>query len=58
MFQPFQSFKLSLCPAGLPARSKIESVKNPPGKGLPVGDQDVKDCPKYEKMWTEIFGLR
>jgi len=32
--------------------------KTRPAKVYPVGEQDVKDYPKYEKMWKEIFGLR
>jgi len=32
--------------------------KTRPVKVYPVAEQDVKDYPKYEKMWKEIFGLR
>ena len=41
----------------LPAHPKVEPVeKTRPAKVYPVGEQDVKDYPKYEKMWKEIFG--
>ena len=43
----------------LPAHPKVDSIeKTRPAKVYPVGEQDVKDYPKYEKMWKEIFGLR
>jgi len=43
----------------LPAHPKVDSVeKTRPAVVYPVGEQDVKDYPKYEKMWKEIFGLR
>jgi iron(III) transport system substrate-binding protein len=43
----------------LPAHPNVESVeKTRPAKVYPLGEQDVKDYPKYEKMWKEIFGLR
>jgi iron(III) transport system substrate-binding protein len=43
----------------LPAHPKVEPVeKTRPTKVYPLGEQDVKDYPKYEKMWKEIFGLR
>ena len=43
----------------LPAHPKVESVeKTRPARVYPVGENDVKDYPKYEKMWKEIFGLR
>ena len=43
----------------LPAHPKVEPVeKTRPAKVYPLGEQDVKDYPKYEKMWKEIFGLR
>lgn len=43
----------------LPAHPKVESIeKTRPARVYPVGEQDVKDYPKYEKMWKEIFGLR
>ena len=43
----------------LPAHPKVEPVeKTRPAKVYPVGENDVKDYPKYEKMWKEIFGLR
>ncbi len=42
-----------------PAHPKIDPVeKTRPAKVYPVGENDVKDYPKYEKMWKEIFGLR
>ena len=43
----------------LPAHPKVEPVeKTRPAKVYPVGENDVKEYPKYEKMWKEIFGLR
>lgn len=43
----------------LPAHPKVEPVeKTRPARVYPLGEQDVKDYPKYEKMWKEIFGLR
>ena len=43
----------------LPAHPKVEPVeKTRPARVYPVGENDVKDYPKYEKMWKEIFGLR
>jgi len=43
----------------LPAHPKVEPVeKTRPAKVYPVGENDVKDYPKYEKMWKDIFGLR
>jgi iron(III) transport system substrate-binding protein len=43
----------------LPAHPKVEPVeKTRPAKVYAVGENDVKDYPKYEKMWKEIFGLR
>jgi iron(III) transport system substrate-binding protein len=43
----------------LPAHPKVDPVeKTRPAKVYPVGENDVKDYPKYEKMWKEIFGLR
>jgi iron(III) transport system substrate-binding protein len=43
----------------LPAHPKVEPVeKTRPARVYPVGEQDIKDYPKYEKMWKEIFGLR
>jgi hypothetical protein len=32
--------------------------KTRPTRIYPVGEQDIKDYPKYEKLWKEIFGLR
>jgi len=43
----------------LPAHPKVEPVeKSRPAKVYPVGEDAIKDFPKYEKMWKEIFGLR
>jgi len=43
----------------LPAHPKVEPVeKTRPAKVYPLGEQDIKDYPKYEKLWKEIFGLR
>ena len=43
----------------LPAHPKIEPVeKTRPAKVYPVGENDVKDFPKYEKIWKEIFQIR
>ena len=43
----------------LPAHPKVDPIeKTRPAKVYPVREQDVKDYPKYEKMWKEIFGLR
>jgi len=43
----------------LPAHPKVEPLeKTRPAKVYPVGEDDIKDYPKYEKMWKEIFGLR
>jgi len=43
----------------VPAHPKVEPVeKTRPARVYPVGEQDIKDYPKYEKMWKEIFGLR
>jgi len=43
----------------LPAHPKVEPVeKTRPAKVYPVGENDVKDYPKYEQIWKEIFGLR
>jgi len=43
----------------LPAHPKVEPVeKTRPARVYPLGEQDVKDYPKYEKMWKEIFMLR
>lgn len=43
----------------LPAHPKVEPVeKTRPARVYPLGEQDVKDYPKYEKMWKEIFKLR
>lgn len=43
----------------LPAHPKVEPVeKTRPAKVYPVGEDDIKDYPKYEKMWKEVFGLR
>jgi len=43
----------------LPAHPKVEPVeKTRPCRVYALGEQDVKDYPKYEKMWKEIFGLR
>jgi iron(III) transport system substrate-binding protein len=43
----------------LPAHPKVEPIeKTRPAKVYPVGENDVKDYPKYEKIWKEIFGLR
>ena len=43
----------------LPAHPKVEPVeKTRPAKVYALGEQDIKDYPKYEKMWKEIFGLR
>ena len=43
----------------LPAHPKVEPVeKTRPSRVYALGEQDVKDYPKYEKMWKEIFGLR
>ena len=43
----------------LPAHPNVEPVeKTRPAKVYPVGENDVKDYPKYEKIWKEIFGLR
>ena len=43
----------------LPAHPNVEPVeKTRPANVYPVGENDVKDYPKYEKIWKEIFGLR
>ena len=43
----------------LPAHPKVEPVeKTRPAKVYPLGEQDIKDYPKYEKLWKEIFQLR
>jgi iron(III) transport system substrate-binding protein len=43
----------------LPAHPKVEPVeKTRPARVYALGEHDVKDYPKYEKMWKEIFGLR
>jgi iron(III) transport system substrate-binding protein len=43
----------------LPAHPKVEPVeKTRPARVYALGEQDVKDYPKYEKMWKEVFGLR
>jgi iron(III) transport system substrate-binding protein len=43
----------------VPAHPKVEPVeKTRPTRIYPVGEQDIKDYPKYEKLWKEIFGLR
>jgi iron(III) transport system substrate-binding protein len=43
----------------VPAHPKVEPVeKTRPARIYPVGEQDIKDYPKYEKLWKEIFGLR
>ncbi len=43
----------------LPAHPKVEPVeKTRPAKVYALGEQDIKDYPKYEKLWKEIFGLR
>jgi iron(III) transport system substrate-binding protein len=43
----------------LPAHPKVEPVeKSRPAKVYPVGEDAIKDFPKYDKMWKEIFGLR
>jgi len=43
----------------LPAHPKVEPLdKTRPVKVYPVGEDDIKDYPKYEKMWKEIFALR
>lgn len=43
----------------LPAHPKVEPLeKTRPAKVYPVGEDDIKDYPKYEKLWKEIFALR
>lgn len=43
----------------LPAHPKVEPVeKSRPAKVYPVGEEAIKDFPKYEKLWKEIFSLR
>jgi iron(III) transport system substrate-binding protein len=43
----------------LPAHPKVEPVeKTRPAKVYPAGEDDIKNFPKYEKMWKEIFELR
>ena len=51
--------KFTLLGGRLPAHPKVEPTeKTRPAKVYPVGEDDIKDYPKYEKMWKEIFGLR
>jgi iron(III) transport system substrate-binding protein len=43
----------------LPAHPKVEPVeKTRPAKVYPVGEKDVAEYPRYEKIWKEIFSLR
>jgi len=42
-----------------PAHPKVEPVdKTRTEKIYPISAADIKDFPKYEKIWKEIFGLR
>jgi iron(III) transport system substrate-binding protein len=43
----------------LPAHPKVEPLeKTRPSRVYPVGEEDVKDYPRFEKLWKEVFGLR
>ena len=43
----------------LPAHPKVDPVeKTRPANVYPVGEEEIKLFPKYEKIWKEIFGLR
>ncbi|MGH7929290.1 MAG: hypothetical protein ACREQV_15990, partial [Candidatus Binatia bacterium] len=43
----------------IPAHPKVEPVeKIRPEKTYPVGEEDVKNFPKYEQIWKQIFKLR
>ncbi len=43
----------------LPAHPKVEPLdKIKPVKIYPVGEDEIDEFPKYEKMWKEIFQLR
>ena len=43
----------------IPAHPKVEPVeKNRPEKIYPVGVAEIKEWPRYEKIWKEIFKLR
>ncbi|MBM4260054.1 MAG: hypothetical protein FJ145_01275 [Deltaproteobacteria bacterium] len=42
-----------------PVHPKVEpSEKVRPANAYMLGQEDVKEFPKYEKMWKEIFQLR
>jgi len=43
----------------IPAHPKVEPVeKNRPEKIYPVGVAEIKEWPRYEKIWKEVFKLR
>jgi len=43
----------------LPPHPKVEPVeKIRPAKIYPIGTAEIKEWPKYEKMWKEVFKLR
>ena len=43
----------------LPPHPKVEPVdKIRPAKLYPIGTEEIKQWPKYEKVWKEIFKLR
>ena len=42
--------------AGTPKLSPIDPIK--PEKLYPLGVDDIKEYPKYEKIWKEIFKIR
>ena len=43
----------------LPPHPKVEPVdKIRPEKLYPIGTDEIKEWPKYEKVWKEIFQLR
>jgi iron(III) transport system substrate-binding protein len=43
----------------LPAHPEVEPVeKTRPARIYPVGEEEIKHFPKYEKIWKEIFALR
>ena len=42
----------------LPPHPKVEPVKNRPAILYPIGTEEIKLWPKYEKVWKEIFKLR
>ena len=63
VFLLFGLMSVSMSPAArageTPAHPNVEPVeKVRPANAYMIGHEDVKDFPKYEKLWKEIFQIR